>query len=427
LADLRSKLKVDGEDLEEINEFLLRKDNPLVSGLLEVVEKYGGIEEVNRRAREAGDSDRLMERLRTAKSPFVKDLEWLANQRDRGAFISVPDYRRKVLGSRADSMKFDESFAVTLEISAFNFLPWLVEEAKQSIARRELMPGRYIRVRSMKEQVEDGDIMASAAAMRIVGGSFVQTLDTKGVMPGPDGKPINVHLGGPDTITGYFGGAGVPNDYSLKWVDEFLHYHTEYGLPQVLNMNAGTVLLGYWLYKLGVDVQFKISVFLGIDNPYSILWTLMTAKLFSRSDGSSPLVGFNLSNSVDNRTIELAAYVRSAFDFESTVRLEHHITEAYRSIVRQPYDRTAELMELADHVKNIGAKHEGGIPETDGRRGHPSDILDYFMPKKDIIEKGLMPAMLENYLDKHDALNRTAEALTRKGLTFLAAENLHKR
>jgi len=38
-----------------------------------------------------------------------------------------------------------------------------------------------------------------------------------------------------------------------------------------------------------------------------------------------------------------------------------------------------------------------------------------------------MPKLLVNYLDKHDALNVTAEALTRRGLTFLAAENLHRR
>jgi hypothetical protein len=427
LADLRDRLKINEENLKNINDFLLRKDNQLVNGLLEIIDKYGGVDEINHRAKEAGKIDNLMKRLAKGKSGFVTDLEWLTEQRDKEAFISVPDYRRKVLGSKADSMKFDESFAVTLEISAFNFFPWLVEEAKKSIAKKELMPARYIRVRSMKEQVEDDDILAFAAAMPIIGASYVQTLDTKGTLPGPDGKPINVHLGGPDTITGYFGGAGVPNEYSLKWVEELLHYYTEYGLPQVLNMNSGTVLLGYWLYKLGIDIEFKISVFLGIDNPYSILWTLMTARLFSRSDGSSPLIGFNLSNSVDNRTIELAAYVRNAFDFESVIRLEHHITEAYKSIVRQPYDRTAELVKLANQVKNIGAKHEGGVPETERRREHPSDILDYFMPKKDIIEKGLMPMLLANYLDKHDALNRTAEALTRQGLTFVAAERLHKR
>jgi hypothetical protein len=279
----------------------------------------------------------------------------------------------------------------------------------------------------MKEQVEDDDILAFAAAMQIIGASYVQTLDTKGTMPGPDGKPINVHLGGPETITGYFGGVGVPNEYALKWVDEFLHYYTEYGVQQVLNVNAGTVMLGYWLHKLGIDVEFKISVYAGNDNPYFIFWTLMTAKLFSREDGATPLIGFNLSNSVNNQTIELSAYIRKAFNFEDIVRLEHHIAETQKSIVRQPYDRLNELLEIADHVKNISAKHEGGIPEIDKNREHPSDILDYFIPKKEIIEKGLMPELLRNYLDKHDAVNRTAKALTERGLTFIAAQNLHRK
>ncbi len=426
MVDPRAELRINEDSLKEINEFLLKKDNPLVNRLLEIVDKYGGVKEINKRANDARKIGNLMNRLEKKKSPFTKDLEWLGKQRDKEAFISVPEYRKKILGRKAESTKFDESFAVTLEISAFNFFPWLIEEAKQAIKKQELMPGRYIRVRSMKEQLEDDDVLAFAASMQIIGASYVQTLDTKGTLPGLDGKPINVHLGGPETITGYFGGVGVPNEYSLKWADEFLHYYTEYGLPEVLNTNSGTVLLGYWLRKLGIDIEFKISVFLGNDNPYSILWTLMTAKLFSREDGSTPLIGFNLSNSVNNETIELAAYVRDAFDFENVIRIEHHITEAYKSIVRQPYDRTDELMKLVDHVKNIGAKHEGGIPETEVKRDHPSDILDYFMPKKDIVAKGLMPRLLINYLDKHDAVNRTAEALTKHGLTFVAAQKLHK-
>lgn len=427
LDDLKKRLGIREENLKEINDFLLRKDNPLVDGLIKIVEKYGGVDKINRKARESHKFENLMRRLEKKKSPFIKNLEWLVKQRDKEAFISIPDYRRKILGKKADSMRFDESFAVTLEISAFNFLPWLIEEAKRSIAKQDLMPSRYIRVRSMKEQVEDDDVIAFAAAMQIIGASYVQTLDTKGTLPGPDGKPINVHLGGAETITGYFGGVGAPNEYALKWVDEFLHYYTEYGLPQVLNTNPGTVLLGYWLRKLGIDIEFKISVFLGNDNPYSILWTLMAAKLFSRKDGTTPLIGFNLSNSVNNQTIELSAYVRKAFNFEDIIRIEHHITEAYKSIVRQPYDRLQELLETADHVKNISAKHEGGIPEIEKTREHSSDILDYFVPKKDIIAQALMPELLINYLDKHDALNRTAKALTERGSTFIAAQNLHKK
>jgi hypothetical protein len=427
LKTTREKLLIDERNLKEINAFLLWENNPLVNGILEIIDRHGGVDEINRKANENGKLENLMRRLEEKKSPFVKDLEWLIKQRDNDAFISISEYRKKVLGRRAESMKFDESFAVTLEISACNFFPWLIEEAKKAIRQQDLMPARYIRVRSMKEQVEDYDILAFAAAMQIIGASYVQTLDTKGTMPGPDGKPINVHLGGPETITGYFGGVGVPNEYALKWVEEYLRYYTEYGVRQVLNTNIGTVLLGFLLHKLGINIEFKISVFLGTDNPYSIFLILMMAKLFSREDGTTPLIGFNLSNSVNNRTIELSAYIRKAFGFEDIVRIEHHITEAYKSIVRQPYDRLNELLELADHVKNISAKHEGAPPEVEKTREHPSDILDYFMPKKEIIEKGLMPKLLANYLDKHNAVNRTARALTEKGLTFIAAQNLHKR
>jgi hypothetical protein len=119
--------------------------------------------------------------------------------------------------------------------------------------------------------------------------------------------------------------------------------------------------------------------------------------------------------------------MRKAFNFDDILRIEHHIVETQRNIIRQPYDRLNELLEIADHVKNISAKHEGGIPEIDKTREHPSDILDYFMPKKDIMEKGLMPKLLNNYLDKHDAVNRTAKALTQRGLTFVAAQNLHRK
>jgi len=427
LNTLKEKLRIKEENLKEINDFLLRADNPLVNGLLKIIEKYGGVDEINRKARETRKLENLMARLRSRNSHYIKDLEWLIEQRDKGAFINIPEYRRKILGEKANSMKFDESFAITLEISACNFFPWFMEEAKKAIVQQDLMPARYIRVRSMKEQVEDNDVIAFAAAMQIIGASYVETLDTKGTMPGPDGLPINVHLGGPETITGYFGGVGVPNEYALKWVDEFLQYYIEYGIRQVLNVNIGTVMLGYWLHKLGVDMEFKISVYLGNDNPYACFWTLMTAKLFSRDDGTTPLIGFNLSNSVNNETIELSAYIRRAFGFEDIVRIEHHIVETYKSIVRQPYNRLDELLEIADHVRNISAKHEGAFPEIEKTREHPSDILEYFVPKKDIIEKGLMPELLINYLDKHDSVNRTAKALTERGLTFIAAWNLHKK
>ncbi|MFW9801932.1 MAG: hypothetical protein ACFFFC_04740 [Candidatus Thorarchaeota archaeon] len=423
----RKKLEIDVQRLHEINEFLLKEDNPLINGIIDVIEKHGGVDEINKKANEARRLENLMAKLEKKDSPYVKDLQWLQEKRDSDSFITIPDYRRKILGGKADSMDFDESFAVTLEISACQYFPWVIEEAKQSIEKQELMPGRFIRVRNMHEQSDDNDVIAFAAAMQIVDSSYVETLDTKGTFPGPDGAPANIHLGGPDTITGYFGGVGMPNDFPIKWADEYLHYYTEYGVKQVLNINPGSVLVGYMMHKLGIDMEFKISVFMGNDNPYASLWTLMTAKLFSRDDGTSPLIGYNLSNSVNNETIELSAYARKDFGFEDVVRIEHHITETYKSIVRQPYDRLDELVELADHVRNISAKHEGGTPEIECSCEHPSDILDYFRAKAEIIDSGDMPALLHNYMCKHDAVNRTARVLTENGLTFIAAQKLHKK
>jgi hypothetical protein len=272
----------------------------------------------------------------------------------------------------------------------------------------------------MKEQEADGDLAAVQAAMKMMGASVCETLDTKGT----DGS--NVHLGGPETITGYFGGVGQPNEHALAWIDEFLYYHTNYGVKQVLNVNPGTVILGYMLYKAGVDIEFKISVYMGNDNPYSVLWTLMTAKLLSREDGTTPLIGFNFSNSVSNETIRESDHVRKGLGFTNNVRFEHHITETWKSIVRQPYNRRAELMEIASKVANVSAKHEGGEIVTEQSREHPSDILEYFVPRADVEKNGLMPLVTQNYLDKHEAVNLTAKALVEKGLCFVAAQNLHK-
>ena len=420
MNELRKRLIMKPERLQEINDFIMDENNPLVNDLLDIVAKYGGPEEINRRAAQARKLENLLAALQKQDSPYLPDVNWLIEQRDSGAFVKMTGYRKRLLGKAADSMVFNEKNAVTLEISALEFFPWLITEAKQAIEKKELMPGRYIRVRCMKEQVQDnGDTLAVAAAVQILGASYVETMDTKGT----DGS--NIHLGGPETITGYFGGVGQPNDYPLKWIDEYLHYYTTYGIRQVLNINAGTIFLAYMLHKLGIDNEFKISVYMGNDNPYAALWTLMAAKLLSREDGTTSLIGFNFSNSVDNSTIIASDKIREAMGFRDVVRFEHHITETYKSIVRQPYNRREELVEVAKEVPNISAKHEGADPEIDSKREHPSDILEYFLSKEEILKQGIMESLEKNYLDKHNALNKTAEELTKVGIGVIAAANIH--
>jgi hypothetical protein len=416
---LRDQLQISPDRLEALNAILADKEMQVINDLLAVVAKYGTPEEINAKAEQAMQLSSLLQQVERKRPEYITQLHWLKEQAENRAFISIADYRRKILGDNA-GIPFTDSFAVTLEISACQYFPWIIAAAQQVIARQELMPARFIQVRNMKEQEADGDLMAILAAMQIMGTSFVATLDTKGT----DGS--NVHLNGPSTITGYFGGVGQPNTHALQWIDEYLYYYTHYGVRQVLNLNPGTVLLGYLLHRLGVNIEFKISVFMGNDNPYSALWTLLTAKLFSRDDGSTPLVGFNWSNSVNNDTIECTAQVRHALGFEQQVRFEHHITETWKSIVRQPYNRREELLALADHIPNISAKHEGGDPAIEQQREHPSNILDYFRDKTEITASGDWDHLTLNFLDKLDAVNHTAQALTEHGLAFVAAKHLHR-
>jgi hypothetical protein len=418
-AEMRERLLIQAADVAAVNAFLASPDNPFVNSLFEVVEKYGGVEQINRAADEAGRLETRLERLREEHSPYLADIEWLAAQRDAGAFVTLPEYRRAVLGAAADTTVADEESAVTLEISALQFFPWLIAEARQAIEKRELMPGRFIRERNMAEQSKPGgDLLAVCAAMQVIGATHVESLDTRGI----DGANLMVGL---ETITGYFGGIGEPNEHVLRYVDEYLHYFTEYGVREVLNFNIGTILAAFVLRKLGVRNEFKISVFMGVDNPWSVLWLLIGARLVGGSGGATSLSGINFSNSADSDTLRAASAAREALGLRETVRFEHHVTEAYKSIVRQPYERRAEVVEIAAEVPNISAEHEGGDPEVEAGRKHRSDILDYFISQNVIEAAGAMEALERNYLDKHAALNHTAADLIRAGIGIKAASLLH--
>lgn len=407
--------RIDEGTFSQVNEFLTDPANAALADLRRVVSKFGSVSEINERAREAGRVESLVKKLERINSPFLKDIEWLASARDDGKFVSLSDYRARVNPERP-VWDYDHSNAATLEISAMQYFPWLAAQARQCVEKEEVLPGRFIRVRKMKESEADGgDLSAVHAALKILGASCVETLDTKGT----DGS--NIHLNGPETITGYFGGIGQPNGHPLRWAEEALYYYVNYGVDEVLNINPGTVFLGYLLYKLGVNIRFKISVFMGNDNPYAVLWTLLAARLFARDDGSTPLAGFNLSNSIDDGHIVKTAEIRRALGLEDHVRIEHHITETRKSIVRQPYNRRDGLLELVKTVPNISAKHEGGNPEDEQGLAHPSDILDYFRDKKEVEASGEMELLKQNYLLKHKATNDTAAALTKAGLSFIAA------
>ena len=217
---LLGRLRLPAGRLEELNSALFNADMRVMSDFLDVVEKYGPPEQINRQAEKARQLPALLEQVKATRPAYLADLAWLEQQRDAGAFIRIPDYRRNVLGPQAGELPFDPSRAVTLEISACQYFSWLMDIARRAVAQGEIMPGRFVRVRIMKEQEADGDLPAFAAAMQIIGASWVEQLDTRG----SDGS--NLHLGGPDTLIGYYGGVGQPNRHALQWLDEYLYYHT---------------------------------------------------------------------------------------------------------------------------------------------------------------------------------------------------------
>jgi hypothetical protein len=156
--DLRQLLKIPTSRLDDINAILIDPDMRVVNDFLDVVAKFGTPEEINRKAKEARKLPALYKKVEETKPEFLADLKWLEEQCNNGAFISIAEYRQKVLGKLARTTTFKDEFAVTLEVSACQYFPWVIAAAKRAINDRVLMPGRFIKVRKMKEQEADCDL-----------------------------------------------------------------------------------------------------------------------------------------------------------------------------------------------------------------------------------------------------------------------------
>jgi len=121
MTDLKEMLKIEAKDLDIVNLLISNPDNAQVSALTDLIEKFGGVEAINEKAKQARNPETLMQKLKEMGSPYVADLEWLMEQRDNKAFISMEDYCKNILGEDADIASIDSSKAVTLEISAMQF------------------------------------------------------------------------------------------------------------------------------------------------------------------------------------------------------------------------------------------------------------------------------------------------------------------
>ena len=82
--ELRRRLRIAPEDVEAVNALLCDDRSPLMDGLLDLVDEFGGVDTINGAADEAGDLGARLARLEAERSPWLDDLDWLRDQRDTG-------------------------------------------------------------------------------------------------------------------------------------------------------------------------------------------------------------------------------------------------------------------------------------------------------------------------------------------------------
>jgi hypothetical protein len=87
--NLRQLLAIPVDRLDEINQIFLNPDMRIINNFLDVVRKYGTPDEINRKYQDASQLTNLIKKVEITKKDYVKDLNWLIEQRDRGVFISI--------------------------------------------------------------------------------------------------------------------------------------------------------------------------------------------------------------------------------------------------------------------------------------------------------------------------------------------------
>ena len=129
---IRQSLKIPSSRLDDINAVLLNPETKVINDFLAVVAKYGTPEEINRKHLESRKLENLLNKVELKNQDYVKDLKWLMEMRDKGTFISVADYRKKVLGPKAGNKIFKDESAVTPDLLD----DALIEDALLPEARR---------------------------------------------------------------------------------------------------------------------------------------------------------------------------------------------------------------------------------------------------------------------------------------------------
>ena len=163
MSNLEKLLTIGQDKLDAVNQVLTDPDNAMIGNLSALVEKLGGAQAINAKASQARQLENLLARLNEMGSPYLADQDWLQEQTKAGAFITLEDFIQREAGA---GRALNQINAVTLEISALQYFPWVISQAKQAIANGELMPGRFIRASLPSSNRSCSGTMARSATER---------------------------------------------------------------------------------------------------------------------------------------------------------------------------------------------------------------------------------------------------------------------
>ena len=90
MDNLRELLKISEDRLTEVNDLLTDPDNETVGQIVKIVEKYGGPQEINRKAAEAGKFENLITRLKKTIHPMLPSSSGWRNSATRGRLSPWP-------------------------------------------------------------------------------------------------------------------------------------------------------------------------------------------------------------------------------------------------------------------------------------------------------------------------------------------------
>ena len=347
-----------------------------------------------------------------------------SEQRDRGAFVSVADYRRGVLGDRADTMAFRDDMAVTLEVSALQYFPWVIAAARSRRSpSRTLMPGPLdpgpqdegAGGRRRPAGDRGGDADHRRELRRDAGHQGHGRLEHPPGRPGDDHRLLRRRSASPTTIPC----SGSTSSSTTT---------PTYGVRQVLNINPGTVLVGlpaappgrrHRVQDLGLHGQ-RQPVRRAVDPDRR-----QALRPRRRHDAARRLQLEQLGRTT--RPWRSRAQFRRALGLRGRrpLRAPHHRDlEEHRAPAVRPARGAASSSPTTCRTSRPSTRAATRRSTPRGPTRRTSWTTSATRRRSSRAATGTH--LQHNFMDKLDATNHTARALTEHGLSFVAARHLHR-